>query len=277
MAPVPKVPAFSISPPSTKHCILSYPTPEILVVTLNRPKQLNCISAEGNQELDAVWKWLDAEPKLCVGILTGTGRAFCAGADLKEWNQSNASGKETKMPSSGFGGLSRRRGRKPVIAAVNGICFGGGCEMAINSDMVFASSSATFALPEVKRGVVAIAGALPRIARVVGKQRAMEMTLTGRVLKAEEAREWGLVNRVVEGDVLDECVAVAKEIAGNSPDAVIVSREGVNLAWDGLGADAATEKLIAETYPKLLQGENIHEGVKAFVEKRKPRWVASKL
>ena len=83
MAPVPKVPAFSTSPPSTKYCILSYPTPEILVVTLNRPKQLNCISAEGNEELDAVWKWLDAEPKLCVGILTGTGRAFCAGADLK--------------------------------------------------------------------------------------------------------------------------------------------------------------------------------------------------
>ena len=181
------------------------------------------------------------------------------------------------MPATGFGGLSRRRGRKPVIAAVNGICFGGGCEMAINSDMVFASSSATFSLPEVKRGVVAIAGALPRIARVVGKQRAMEMALTGRVLKAEEAREWGLVNRVVEGDVLDECVAVAKEIAANSPDAVIVSHEGVNLAWDGLGADAATEKLIAEMYPKLLQGENIHEGVKAFVEKRKPVWKASKL
>ncbi|KAI4738361.1 Dak phosphatase [Aureobasidium sp. EXF-12298] len=234
------------------------------LLVLLKGMSLNCISAEGNEELDAVWKWLDAEPKLCVGILT-------------EWNQANASGKQRKMPSSGFGGLSRRRGRKPVIAAVNGICFGGGCEMAINSDMVFASSSATFSLPEVKRGVVAIAGALPRIARVVGKQRAMEMALTGRVLKAEEAREWGLVNRVVEGDVLDECVAVAKEIAGNSPDAVIVSREGVNLAWEGLGADAATEKLIAETYPKLLAGENIHEGVKAFVEKRKPVWKASKL
>ncbi|CAC9895915.1 unnamed protein product [Aureobasidium pullulans] len=259
-------------PPQTKYCILSHPTPEILLVTLNRPKQLNCISAEGNEELDAVWEWLDAEPKLCVGILTGTGRAFCA-----EWNQANASGKQRKMPQSGFGGLSRRKGRKPVLAAVNGICFGGGCEMAINADMVFASTAATFSLPEVKRGVVAIAGALPRIARVVGKQRAMEMALTGRVLKAEEAREWGLVNRVVDGDVVDECIAVAKEIAGNSPDAVIVSREGVNLAWEGLGADAATEKLIAETYPKLLAGENIHEGVKAFVEKRKPVWKASKL
>ncbi|THZ04840.1 ClpP/crotonase [Aureobasidium pullulans] len=264
-------------PPQTKYCILSHPTPEILLVTLNRPKQLNCISAEGNEELDAVWKWLDSEPKLCVGILTGTGRAFCAGADLKEWNQANASGEQRKMPQSGFGGLSRRKGRKPVLAAVNGICFGGGCEMAINADMVFASTAATFSLPEVKRGVVAIAGALPRIARVVGKQRAMEMALTGRVLKAEEAREWGLVNRVVDGDVVDECIAVAKEIAGNSPDAVIVSREGVNLAWEGLGADEATEKLIAETYPKLLAGENIHEGVKAFVEKRKPVWKASKL
>ncbi|KAI4725770.1 Dak phosphatase [Aureobasidium sp. EXF-10728] len=250
---------------------------EILVVTLNRPKQLNCISAEGNEELDAVWKWLDLEPQLRVGILTGTGRAFCAGADLKEWNQANASGKQRNMPSSGFGGLSRRRGRKPVIAAVNGICFGGGCEMAINADIVIASATATFALPEVKRGVVAIAGALPRIARVVGKQRAMEMALTGRVLPAQEAQHWGLVNRVVEGDVLEACMGVAKEIAANSPDAVIVSREGVNLAWDGLGADAATEKLIKEMYPKLLQGENIHEGVKAFVEKRKPVWKASKL
>jgi enoyl-CoA hydratase/carnithine racemase len=89
MAPVPKVPAFSTSPPSTKYCILSYPTPEILVVTLNRPRQLNCISGEGNEELDAVWKWLDAEPKLCVGILTGTGRAFCAGADLKGMSRRN--------------------------------------------------------------------------------------------------------------------------------------------------------------------------------------------
>lgn len=181
------------------------------------------------------------------------------------------------MSATGFGGISRRVGRKPVLAAVNGICFGGGCEMAINSDMVFASSTATFALPEVKRGVVAIAGALPRIARVVGKQRAMEMALTGRVLKAEEAREWGLVNRVVDGDVLEACVAVAKEVAANSPDAVVVSREGVNLAWEGLGADAATEKLAAGSYLELLQGENIHEGVKAFVEKRKPVWKASKL
>ena len=149
--------------------------------------------------------------------------------------------------------------------------------MAINADMVFASSSATFALPEVKRGVVALAGALPRISRVVGKQRAMEMALTGRILKAEEAQTWGLVNRVVEGDVLETCIEVAKEIAGNSPDAVIVSREGDNLAWEGLGADEATVKLIKGSYQKLLQGENIHEGVKAFVEKRKPVWKASKL
>lgn len=184
------------------------------------------------------------------------------------------------MPSSGFGGLSRRSGRKPVLAAVNGICFGGGCEMIINCDMVVASSNATFALPEVKRGVVAIAGALPRVVRTIGRPRAMEMALTGRVVKAEEAERWGLINKVVgdeEGVVIDAAVEYAKMIAENSPDSVIVSREGIKLGWEGVGAEEGTKKLQEDWFPKLNAGYNIKEGVKAFVEKRKPKWKASKL
>ena len=150
--------------------------------------------------------------------------------------------------------------------------------MIINTDIVLASSSATFALPEVKRGVVAIAGALPRLVRTVGRQRAMEMALTGRVLKAEEAREWGLCNKVVvDGDVVGEAVRWAEDIASNSPDSVIVSRAGVKMGWEGCGVQEGTERLKEGVYGRIVGGENMREGVKAFVEKRGPRWVDSKL
>lgn len=182
------------------------------------------------------------------------------------------------MPSSGFGGLSRRGGKKPVIAAVNGIAFGGGMEIVINTDIVIASEAATFALPEVKRGVVALAGALPRLVRTVGKQRAMEMALTGRTLSAQEAASWGLINKVVPaGELLQEAISVAEAIAENSPDAVIVSREGVKMGWDGVGAEEATRVWAEQWYPRMDMGENMREGVRAFVEKRKPKWVPSKL
>ena len=184
------------------------------------------------------------------------------------------------MPPSGFGAISRRSGRKPIIAAVNGIAYGGGTELIVNCDLVVAAQKATFALPEVKRGVVAMAGALPRIIRTIGRQRAMEMALTGRVVPAQEAKEWGLVNKVVgdaEGEVVEAAVEYAKMIAENSPDAVIVSREGIKMGWEGIGAEDATRVANDAWYPRLLAGDNIKEGVRAFVEKRKPRWKAAKL
>lgn len=192
------------------------------------------------------------------------------------------------MPTSGFGGLARRKGKKPVVAAVNGLCFGGGSEMIINSDLVIASSRSMFGLPEVKRGVVALAGALPRLVRTVGKQRAMEMALTGRNVSPAEAERWGLVNEVVsigeslgleEGNeiLIKRAVQVAGSIAGNSPDAVLVSREGIKLGWEGVGADEATVMLNETWVRRLNEGENIKEGLKAFVEKRQPVWKDSKL
>ncbi len=183
------------------------------------------------------------------------------------------------MPASGFGGLSRRGGKKPVIAAVNGLALGGGCEMIINCDMVVAAHGAQFGLPEVKRGVAAIAGALPRLVRTVGRPRAMEMALTGRTVGALEAREWGLVNGVCgEGQsVVGRAVGLAEMVSGNSPDSVVVSREGIKMGWEGVGAEEGSRLLGEVWFERLQRGENMREGVRAFVEKRAPRWVASKL
>lgn len=182
------------------------------------------------------------------------------------------------MAPSGFGGLSRRSGKKAVICAVNGICFGGGCEMIINADMVIAEEQAVFGLPEVKIGVVALAGALTRLVRTVGRQRAMEMALTGRTLGAAEAREWGLVNKVVgKGKSVEEAIKLAEAIAANSPDSVIVTREGIKMGWEGVGAEEGTRLLAENWYSRMDKGENMKEGVRSFVEKRKPKWVPSKL
>jgi enoyl-CoA hydratase/carnithine racemase len=285
-------PSFSAPPPNQTFAQISLPTPQILLVIFNRPKALNCINTPSQWELDALFEWFDSEPSLRVAVVTGMGRAFCAGADLKEWDTQNSGAdrgrRRSDMPPSGFGALSRRAGKKPVIAAVNGLAYGGGMEMCTNLDMVIAAESATFALPEVKRGVVAIAGALPRIVRTIGRQRAMEMALTGRIVSAQEAYSWGLVNAVtgdapsVESHVMDRPVVkkvleYAKMVADNSPDAVIVSREGIKMGWEGIGAEDGSRLLVEGWGKRLTEGENMKEGVRAFVEKRKPNWVGSKL
>ena len=160
--------------------------------------------------------------------------------------------------------------------------------MAINCDLVIAASTAVLGLPEVKRGVVALAGALPRLVRVVGKQRAMEMCLTGRAYTAGELWRWGAVNHVVDvkGEegvegvnkrVVNEAVRWAVEVAGNSPDAVIVSRQGVGAGWEGMGVQEATDKTRRDWFSRIEGEENMVEGIRAFVEKRKPVWVGSKL
>lgn len=208
---------------------------------------------------------------------------------LTEWHQSNLD--STPKPSfiaGGFGGLSRRSGLKPVIAAVNGLAMGGGCEMIVNADLVYAAPRAVFALPEAKRGVIVLAGALPRLVRTVGRQRAMEMALTGRNVSAQEMMGWGVVNGVVgDGDgpetpvlerkVVKEALRVAGEIAANSPDSVIINREGVKIGWEGVGVEEGT-RLWADMMGARTQDRvNMEEGVKAFVEKRKPVWRTPKL
>ncbi|KAI0866617.1 enoyl-hydratase [Xylaria cubensis] len=283
-------PTLASQPPPVPNVVVSFPAPHILLVTLNRPKQLNAIPRPQHFALDKLWGWYDAEPSLRCAVITGTGRAFCAGQDLKEWDSINSAspsssnvdkaGLGARMPPGGFGGISNRGGAKPVIAAVNGICFGGGMEMAVNCDLVIAAEKATFGLPEVTIGVIALAGALPRLVRSVGRQRASEMALSGKSYSAAEMRSWGLVNEVVVGegkDVVEAAVKWAERIAANSPDAVIVSREGLKLGWESVGPQQGTDLIMKGWYARIEGGENFVEGVKSFNERRKPVWKDSKL
>lgn len=156
--------------------------------------------------------------------------------------------------------------------------------MVINCDLVLASPRAVFGLPEAQVGVVASAGALPRLARTVGRQRAMEMALTGRQVSAHEARSWGLVNLVTDGagegddgGVVEAAVRWARMVADNSPDSVIVSKAGVEEGWTSGGVEDGTDRVLKGLYARMDGGQNMKEGIRAFVEKRKPRWVDSKL
>ncbi|KAI1639078.1 enoyl-hydratase [Biscogniauxia mediterranea] len=271
-------------PPPVPHTLVSFPARHILLVTLNNPAQLNAIARPQHFALALLWDWFDAEPSLRAAVLTGAGRAFCAGADLKAWHASYGDGRGDggSLPPSGFGGLSNRSGRKPVVAAVNGPCLGGGFEMLLNCDIVVAAAGegrTDFALPEVSIGVIAVAGGLPRLGQSVGRQRAMEMALTGKRYSAEEMRDWGLVNEVVaaEAAVLPVALKWAQRIAANSPDAVVVTREGVKSAWEGLGPAQATDMVRDGWYGRIEGGDNMVEGIRSFVERRKPVWKDSKL
>jgi enoyl-CoA hydratase/carnithine racemase len=249
---------------------------------MDRPKALNAMSTAAQWEMEAVWKWLDAEPNLSIAIITGTGRAFSAGADLKEWNGSMAADADPdkrmgKPPA--FTPLSRRKGKKPVIAAVNGLAMGGGCEFVVNCDIVLATEDATFGLPEVRRGVAAIGGALPRLIRSIGLQRASEFALTGRTVSAAEMASWGVVNRVIprEGDLIKEAVALAEQVAKNSPDSIICTRAGLRQGWQTADVEGAVAETLAKEFEEQQKGENILEGLKSFSEKREPQWRGSRL
>ncbi len=148
--------------------------------------------------------------------------------------------------------------------------------MAVNADLVLASADAKFAIQDVKVGTLACAGVLPRLVSILGLQRATEMALTGRAVGAEEALGWGLVNRVVEDDVVGAAISLAGVVAGNSPDSVIATREGLRKGWIGKEAEAANERLFLAWGPSN-ELENYKEGIRAFVEKRRPKWIASKL
>lgn len=198
----------------------------------------------------------------------------------------NKMGVLNDMAAPGLAGLPRREGKKPIIAAVNGICMGGGFEMVANCDLVVAASSAIFALPEVKRGIAPVAGCLPRLGRVLGLQRTMDLVLTGREVSAQTLHEWGLVSRVVdssagsvEGDaaVVGAAVDLAQELCKNSPDAIMVGRLGVRMSWETGSVEEAVTALAEQYYPRLVGGANFAEGIRAFAEKRNPRWVHSRL
>ncbi|KAF2790335.1 ClpP/crotonase [Melanomma pulvis-pyrius CBS 109.77] len=272
-------------PPSTSHVLLTYPAPYVLLVTINRERAMNSIPFAGHMEMGEVFDWFDREPNLRVAIITGAGKkAFCAGQDLIELGkirskQVNLKPAEMRHPLSGFGGVSRRMGKKPIIAAVNGFALGGGFEIVLGCDMVVASPTATFGLPEALRGIYAGAGGPARLVRIVGIPVASEMALTGQPISAQRAKELNLVNRISpsQDTVVDEAIKLANAIANISPDAAIVTRAGLKESWETGSVERATQ-LTIERYNEVLNaGENALEGLKAFAEKRKPEWKPSKL
>ncbi|MEJ9077949.1 acetyl-CoA acetyltransferase [Gordonia malaquae] len=242
----------------------------VLEVVINRPNSRNAISPATNAELDAVFDAYFADPDLWVAILTGAGdKAFSSGNDLA----ASAGGSGLSMPENGFAGLTARtRLPKPIIAAVNGFALGGGLEIALACHVIVADEKATFGLPEVKVGLVAAAGGLVRLPRVVPPALARDMILTGRRIDATEALAHGLVSRVApHGEVLDLARTVAQEILAASPVAV---RSSISTM---ARADAEPETVTAvrqslDVLNTVLVSEDTREGIMAFVQKRPPNW-----
>jgi len=244
----------------------------VTLVTLNRPQALNALSSAVLEDLIAAFSAFEADETQRCAVLTGAGdKAFAAGADIKEM---------ADKPSSEFysGDMFARwqsdlvnAVRKPWIAAVNGFALGGGCELAMMADFIVASDSAKFGQPEIKLGVVPGMGGSQRLTRAIGKAKAMDLILTGRMIDAAEAERTGLVARVVPAtDLLDTALAIAGEIAAMPPLAVLAAKELVNAAQqlpleEGIRLERRLFHMLAATEDKA-------EGMAAFVEKRAPVW-----
>ncbi len=239
------------------------------LVTLNRPEAMNALNPTILRELMDALEAFDADKNVGAMVLTGSERVFAAGADIKEMVEAS----EEQMRQSPFiGSFDRIRGiKKPVIAAVSGWALGGGCELAMACDMIVASEKAKFGQPEITIGVIPGAGGTQRLTLAVGKAIAMEMVLNNRTLSAAEALQLGLVNRVVPVEsYLQEALSLAEEIAGRAPVAVRAGKQAVNAAFEGsLTEGLFTEK---ELFYSLFSTEDQKEGMRAFIEKRKPNW-----
>ena len=240
------------------------------LITLNRPKALNALNDGLMDELGEVLAGFDADENIGCIVLTGSDKAFAAGADIgamKDWSYMD-------VYKSGY--ISRnweriRSVRKPVIAAVAGFALGGGCELAMMCDFIIAAVTAKFGQPEIKLGIIPGAGGTQRLPRAVGKSKAMDMVLTARMIDAAEAERAGLVSRVVPADkLLDEALAAAGQICEYSLPVVMAAKESVNRAYES----TLNEGVLFErrTFHSLFATEDQKEGMAAFVEKRKPKF-----
>jgi enoyl-CoA hydratase len=241
----------------------------VTLVTLNRPQALNALNSQVLADLIAALEAFDADPSQGCAVLTGSEKAFAAGADIKEMS---GQGFAEMYGSNFFGGYDRITAtRKPIIAAVAGYALGGGCELAMMCDFILAADTAQFGQPEIKLGVSPGMGGSQRLTRAVGKAKAMEMCLTGRMMKAEEAERAGLVSRIVPAaDLIEEAVKTATTIAGMAPLAVKANKEMVGAAFETmLGQGVQFERRL---FHGLFGTEDQKEGMAAFVEKRPGNW-----
>lgn len=243
------------------------------VITINRPEARNAVNGAVASGIEDAIDQLEADDDAWVGILTGArtekGYIFCSGADLKLISIDPAA-MSTKR--GGFAGIVRRERTKPIIAAVDGPALAGGTEIVLSCDMVVASKTATFGIPEVKRNLVAGAGGLHRLPQVLPRNVAIEMALTGRLdFPAQRAYELGWVNELSEeGEVLDAALALAGRITENAPLAVAASRRVMMASFTQ--PDEDSWKMAAEAMMEVTATEDFREGIAAFAEKRKPVW-----
>jgi enoyl-CoA hydratase len=219
--------------------------------------------------MEAALDQMESDPEVWVGILTAVGKAFCAGADLKEISAGNGAALSTKK--GGFAGIARRERTKPLIAAITGSALAGGTEVALSCDMIIAADDTNFGLPEVKRSLVAGAGGLFRLPRQIGKAVALEAILTGDPLSSQRAYELGMVNKVVpEADVMAEAEKLAGRITANAPLAVAASRAVAISATSKTDEELWKDSGVA--FASIINTEDYKEGPKAFIEKRAPVW-----
>jgi enoyl-CoA hydratase len=241
----------------------------VMLVRLNRPQALNALNAQMLADLIAVFAAYDGDPAQRCLVLTGTDKVFAAGADIKEVQAQDFARAFGQNFFAGFERITATR--KPWLAAVAGFALGGGCEVAMMADFILAADTAKFGQPEIKLGVAPGMGGSQRLTRAVGKAKAMEMCLTGRMMDAAEAERAGLVSRVVPAaDLLDEALKVAQAIAAMAPLAAIANKEMIGVAFEtGLAHGILFERRL---FDGLCATEDKAEGTSAFVEKRKAVW-----
>ena len=242
----------------------------IAIVRLNRPEVRNAIDGDTTRAMADLVDRIEDDADVRVALLaSSTPGIFCAGADLKIVAAGRAH--ELTHPTHGFGGLSDRLRRTPWIAAVDGFALGGGCELALACDMIVATPQARFGLPEVKRGLMANAGGVHRIARVLPRNVAIELVSTGEPIDGETAHHHGMANRLAEPEnLLDEALDLAHTIAQNAPLSVSGSLAVTRMVGDR--SDAELRQISRAETMRVIASEDAQEGPRAFVEKRKPRW-----
>ncbi|WP_193184722.1 enoyl-CoA hydratase [Nisaea sediminum] len=240
------------------------------LITLNRPKALNALSSVLMAELGKALAAFEADDEIGCMVLTGSEKAFAAGADIKEMqSKSFADVFSEDFITSGWEDLTRCR--KPVIAAVAGYALGGGCEVAMMCDFILAADTAKFGQPEITIGTIPGSGGTQRLTRFVGKSKAMEMCLTGRMMDAEEAERAGLVSRIVPAaELLDEAIKTAERIAAMSRPSVLMAKEAVNRAYESTLAEGI--KFERRLFHATFATEDQKEGMSAFAEKRQPNF-----
>lgn len=239
----------------------------VALITLNRPKALNALNAQVCSEVVTACRKADADPAIGCIVVTGSEKAFAAGADIKEMQAMDYMDAYLGDAYSGWEEFTRIR--KPVIAAVSGYALGGGCEVAMMCDMIIASESAQFGQPEIKLGIIPGMGGTQRFTRAVGKAKAMDMCLTGRMMGAEEAERAGLVARIVpDADLVEEAMKTARTIAGMSLPVALMTKEAVNRSFEvPLSEGVRFERRL---FHSAFATQDQKEGMAAFVEKRKP-------